>query len=477
MVQAGGRPVVDAPRKKSKKKRGSKRAAAAASTTAQVPLDAPVVAAVATRSVAALIAVADALRVYVVNDDVAPNPQFRCLSTLVSSVIALLESGTTRYVAEYRTGYTVPCASPWVWLCSSAPTSSATRLRVLDGAVGALRRLLQLNHALIETRLGGALVAVAAATTAVDPATTDVAAATIKPAVALCTSLVGVYSQLRQMDTLLNAWFHVMPCPARSGPLGAGAGAGVGAGAGSAALLPPAVVHVLSQILVQPRHLRTWARAFAQLLPGQVLAVWEVFASELALWLPEGIANAQGASGGGTSTLATAAALLGAGKRASKAIADNASAAQNAGWLAAALRSQTSGGEPSVSGTRLQCLSLVMALARTFCDALCVTEHNRDSLESAAEFLWAKVVAPVASCLSAARGSTGVLADRTVQLASTAVGLRVDCLVLDGGSDDRGATGVADRALDFATTSVDALELLDGLKGTWSLACPEPRDA
>lgn len=65
---------------------------------ATVADDGCTVAAVAARSVAALVAVADAMRVYVVNDDVAPHPQFRCLATLLAAVVGELEDGSRWYV-------------------------------------------------------------------------------------------------------------------------------------------------------------------------------------------------------------------------------------------------------------------------------------------------------------------------------------------------------------------------------------------
>ena len=93
--------------------------------------DGSAVAAVAARSVAALIAVADSMRVYVVNDDVAPHPQFRCLATLLAAVVGELED-----------------RSRW------SKGDGGAALQLLDGTVGVLRRLLQLNHALLESRLG-----------------------------------------------------------------------------------------------------------------------------------------------------------------------------------------------------------------------------------------------------------------------------------------------------------------------------------
>lgn len=53
---------------------------------------------VATRVVAALVAAADSLRVYVVNDDTSPHPQFHCLAALTADAVSDLESFRARCV-------------------------------------------------------------------------------------------------------------------------------------------------------------------------------------------------------------------------------------------------------------------------------------------------------------------------------------------------------------------------------------------
>ena len=51
------------------------------------------------QTVASLVSVADSMRVYVVNDDVAPHPQFRCLAALADTILRCLRASTHWCVA------------------------------------------------------------------------------------------------------------------------------------------------------------------------------------------------------------------------------------------------------------------------------------------------------------------------------------------------------------------------------------------
>ena len=88
----------------------------------------------------------------------------------------------------------------------------------------------------------------------------DASARGLSPAVALCSAVVGVYAQLRQLDTLLNAWFTVFPCPNRN----------ASAGAKASVVADPDVVRVLALVMAQADHVQAWSTAFGRLPPGQV---------------------------------------------------------------------------------------------------------------------------------------------------------------------------------------------------------------
>jgi len=229
----------------------------------------------AASSVTGLIHVADTLRVYVVNDDVAPHPQFRCLSSITHALTTSL--GNTSAWCVLRVVWwmlrCVPCMRP-LWRLvllvlhvhvsahqtnmdrRHAASSSDQTQACVASTVHALRGLLQLNHALVEKQLGQVLVAMTSAIASVGTAAVD--AAHTAAAVRFCNDVVSVYTQLRQLDTLLPALFAILPCPTRP-PV-----------SGVTLVDATDAVRALTSILTHPKHTAAWNAALSTLPPGQV---------------------------------------------------------------------------------------------------------------------------------------------------------------------------------------------------------------